>query len=112
MPHIAFSDIANQDLERITEFMDSVAPLVTDTMLDALFSGIAKLETFPLLAKTSSEEKYRHLRELFVPFGTHGYAVLYEYRDAKDLVIIASIKHIREGGYSLGIDRSILGGGN
>lgn len=101
MPRIAFSDIANQDLERITAFMDRVAPLVTDTMLDALFLGIAKLEAFPLLAKTSSEEKYRNLRELFVPFGAHGYAVLYEYRDTKDLVIIASIKHIREGEYSL-----------
>ncbi|MDD4965259.1 MAG: type II toxin-antitoxin system RelE/ParE family toxin [Gallionella sp.] len=101
MPRIAFSDIANQDLARITEFMDGVAPLVTDTMLDALFSGIAKLETFPQLAKTSSEEKYQNLRELFVPFGAHGYAVLYEYRDTKDLVIIASIKHVREGGYRI-----------
>lgn len=80
--------------------MDEVAPEVTDTMLDVLFTSIDRLKEFPLMVKNSPEEKYKHLRELFVPFGVNGYAVLYEYKEHLDLIVIASIKHTKEQGFS------------
>lgn len=53
------------------------------------------------MAKCSEDEKYGHLRELFISFGKAGYVVLYEYREKTEAVIIAAIRHTRESGYKL-----------
>ena len=101
MPRIKFTAIANSDVQRITEFMDTVAPDITDDMIAGLYDGIGTLEQFPLIAKPSEEPKYQRLRELFVPFRSSGYWVLYEYREDLDLVLIASIRHTKENAFSL-----------
>lgn len=101
MPRIIFTEIANIDVQRITEFMDMVAPNMTDDMLLELYDGIGKLEQYPLIAETSKEAKYQKLRELFVSFRSSGYWVLYEYRVNLDLVLIASIRHSKENAFSL-----------
>jgi plasmid stabilization system protein ParE len=101
MPQIKFTEIANIDVQRITEFMDTVAPEITDDMLTELYAGIGKLAQYPHIAKPSEEPKYQRLRELFVNFRSTGYWVLYEYREDLDLVLIASIRHSKENVFSI-----------
>jgi hypothetical protein len=79
--------------------MEAIEPVLKKRVILTILGGIERLETFPLIAKASHDEKYEHMRELFVPFGGAGYSVLYEYKEEVDIVLIASIRHTKEYGY-------------
>ncbi len=68
-----------------------------------ILDGIERLEGFPQIARSSQDEKYQHMRELFIPFGGAGYSVLYEYKEETDTVVIASIRHSKESGYKFSL---------
>ncbi len=81
--------------------MQTHNPALKKRVVLTILEGIERLESFPCIAKASQEEKYRFMRELFIPFGGAGYSVLYEYKDEADTVLIASIRHTKESGYKL-----------
>lgn len=43
---------------------------------------------------------HRDLRELSIRFGSSGYVALYRYDDTADAVVILTIRHQKEAGYS------------
>ncbi len=104
MPRIIFTDQANRDIVRLADFMQEVDPSLKKRLITTILDGIQILSDFPGIAKTAQDEKYKHLRELFIPFGGAGYSVLYEYRQPSDTVLIAAIRHTRESGYKMQLD--------
>lgn len=103
MSQIVYSNQSSRDLIRLSEFMQAMEPTLKKRVVLTIFDGIERLESFPLIAKPSQDEKYKHMRELFVPFGAAGYSVLYEYKEETDTVLIASIRHTKESGYKLNL---------
>lgn len=102
MPQIIYSDRVEIDLIRVSEFMAEIEPNLKSKVVVTILEGIEILKTFPQIAKPSQDEKYKHMRELFISFGKSGYSVLYEYDMQNEAVYIASIRHSREAGYTLG----------
>jgi len=89
--------------------MHEIEPSLKQRVILTIFDGIEVLQKFPLIAKASQDEKYKHMRELFIAFGNAGYVALYEYHAEKDLVLINSIRHTREAGYKLNHPRQSRG---
>ncbi|MDP1774185.1 MAG: type II toxin-antitoxin system RelE/ParE family toxin [Methylobacter sp.] len=83
--------------------MQTIEPSLKKRVVLTILDGIERLESFPQIAKPSQDEKYKHMRELFVPFGGAGYSVLYEYKAEADTILIASIRHTKESGYKLSL---------
>ena len=81
--------------------MQDIDPSLKQRVISTILDGIEILRKFPRIAKPSKDERYRHMRELFIPFGGTGYAVLYEHHADDDIVLINSIRHAREAGYKL-----------
>lgn len=101
MPQIIYSDQTNRDFERIALFLDGIAPNLKEKAILDIFKGIDILKTFPEITAFCSDEQYKHMRELKIPFGASAYLVLYEYEKSLDLVIIAAIRHSKEAGYKM-----------
>jgi len=101
MPQIIYSDNALSDLVRVSEFMAQIEPKLKGKVISTIAEGIEILSTFPEIAEPAKDEKYRHMRELFVPFGKAGYSVLYEYDPTDKAVYIAALRHTREAGYNV-----------
>ncbi len=93
MPQIIYTDKSRSDLQRLAEFMESVAPHIRDKMIDHLLSGISQLLVNPRQGKPSDRKPFR---ELVIPFGRSAYIVLYQYNRQKDLIIIARLRHGKE----------------
>jgi plasmid stabilization system protein ParE len=58
--------------------------------------GIGLLERHPLIGRPVEHE----LRELLISRGKSGYAALYNFRRAQDVVLVLAIRHQREAGYA------------
>ncbi|MFI3198443.1 MAG: type II toxin-antitoxin system RelE/ParE family toxin [Methylococcaceae bacterium] len=101
MPQIIYSEQANSDIVRFVEFMQEIEPSLKQRVISTIFDGIEILQKFPRIAKPSEDEKYKHMRELFIAFGGTGYVVLYEYHEENNIVLINSIRHTREAGYKV-----------
>ena len=101
MPRIIYTDNALSDLVRVSEFMAQIEPKLKGKVISTIAEGIEILSTFPEIAEPTKEEKYKHMRELFVSFGKAGYSVLYEYDYKNKAVYIAAVRHTRESGYSV-----------
>lgn len=101
MPRIIYTDNALSDLVRVSEFMAQIEPKLKETVISTIAEGVDILSTFPEIAEPAKDEKYKYMRELFVPFGKAGYSVLYEYDAPNKSVYIAAIRHTRESGYSV-----------
>jgi len=102
MSQIIYTEQANRDIVRLAEFMQEIEPSLKQRVIFTIFDGIEILQKFPRIAKPSQDEKYKHMRELFIAFGSAGYVVLYEYHEESDVILINSIRHTREAGYKLG----------
>jgi len=101
MSQIIYSEQASKDIVRFAEFIQEIEPNLKKRIISTIFDGIEILDKFPQIAKSSENEKYKHMRELFIPFGGAGYVVLYEYHEEKNIVLINSIRHAKEAGYKL-----------
>ena len=99
MPQIIFSDLFNQDLQRITDFMNDVAPDKTSDMILAILDFVEALQDLPEMGFPAQEaglSEFQHLRKLIIPFGRSAYLMLYHYDKTKDLIILLHIKHSKE----------------
>ncbi|MGZ6393929.1 MAG: type II toxin-antitoxin system RelE/ParE family toxin [Pseudobdellovibrionaceae bacterium] len=81
--------------------MAQIEPKLKGKVISTIAEGIEILSTFPEIAEPAKDEKYKHMRELFVPFGKAGYSVLYEYDTPNKAVYIAALRHTREAGYNV-----------
>ena len=96
MAHVAYSDVALADVERLVEFLLKEHPEAALETAGLITDAIEILERFPLVGRPAGEG----LRELVISRGGAGYLALYEYRAEVDLVTMLAIRHQREAGYS------------
>lgn len=101
MPQVIFTDNASRSLARLADFMAEKEPSLRGRVISTIIEGIEPLETFPKIAKCSLDERYKHMRELFIRFGSGGYIVLYEYIEKTDIVLINAIRHSKEKDYEM-----------
>lgn len=80
---------ARLDLERLTAFLDDVAPSAAVEAAELIREKILELGEFP-----EAGSPRRDGRELYVRFGAGAYVV--QYRVDADAVIVARIFHSRE----------------
>jgi plasmid stabilization system protein ParE len=98
MPEVRLTANARAQIERLSKFYDdkdrSLGPRVVRTILDAL----KPLAQFPAIGRPVRD--HRDLRELSIRFGRNGYVALYRYDHDVDAVVILTIRHQIEAGYS------------
>ncbi len=95
--HVRISRAAQNDLERLLDFLasnDYTAALRARTAIDR---GYAFLAEMPFACrKVDGHSPF--LRELVVPFGGAGYVLLFEIEDEHTLTVLA-VRHQREDDY-------------
>ncbi len=95
MARLSFSARALEDLERLTSFLEELAPGAAPAALDSIIEALRVLVEHPQMGRRLD----RDLRELVISRGVTGYLALYEYDAARDAVEILRLRHQREAGY-------------
>jgi plasmid stabilization system protein ParE len=94
---VRFTKEAEADLDRLTDFPFQQADgdwATIDRALESIWQGMDHLAFSPFgYRKADAENAF--LRELMVGFGSAGYVVLFEIRDARNVTVLA-IRHQRE----------------
>jgi plasmid stabilization system protein ParE len=95
MPRVLLSRAAFADLMRLEQFLaESNDPLV-DELLDFILDALQVLTHQPGIGRPVGDG----LRELIISRRRSGYLARYEFDEAKDMVLVARIRHQRESGY-------------
>lgn len=95
MPRVFLSQGALDDLLRLEEFLvESEDPMVGD-LLDFILDALQVLTHQPGIGRPVEGG----LRELIIARRRSGYLARYEFDHARDLVLVARIRHQRESGY-------------
>lgn len=95
MAHLVLAAGAEDDLDRLYEFLAADDPVAADAVADLILEGITILERHPLIGRSVEGGR----RELVISRGRSGYVALYRYFDAEDVVIVVALRHQREAGY-------------
>lgn len=96
MPQIIFSPCSHRDLARFTAFLEEVAPEKIAEAIQTIFSKIGQLEKNPLLGTSVPCEPIPNLRKLVIPYKKNGYVALYKYDADEKIIVIETIRHMRE----------------
>ena len=95
MPRVFLSQGAFDDLLRLEEFLvESEDPMAGD-LLDFILDALQVLTHQPGIGRPVEGG----LRELIIARRRSGYLARYEFDHARDLVLVARIRHQRESGY-------------
>ena len=98
MTGVFLSEAAFDDLIRLEEFfLASDDPMAGD-LLDFILDALQVLTHQPGIGRPVEGG----LRELIILRRRSGYLARYEFDDARDLILVARIRHQRESGYSEG----------
>ena len=98
MTGVFLSQAAFDDLIRLEEFLlESGDPMAGD-LLDFILDALQVLTHQPGIGRPVEGG----LRELIILRRRSGYLARYEFDDARDLILVARIRHQRESGYSEG----------
>ena len=95
MSQIKITEVAVQGIQRCQAFLESRNTLASQRAANEIAKYIRLLEETPESGRPLSD----HLRELIIPFGDSGYAVLCRYEAVTDICHILSFKHQKEAGY-------------
>ena len=97
---VEFSEAADEDLERLSDFalkreLDSESGDldIPGRAVQAIKDGVAFLGRFPFTCRKVGASSF--VRELVITFGSYGYVALFEIVDGTT-VVIGSIRHQRE----------------
>jgi plasmid stabilization system protein ParE len=95
MARVFLSQAALDDLIRLEEFLlDSDDPMLGD-LLDFILDALHVLTHQPGIGRPVEGG----LRELIISRRRSGYLARYAFDDARDLILVARIRHQRESGY-------------
>lgn len=83
-------------LARVHTFLAAADAGAAQKALDAIIAATDILHEFPHAGRPADDLEPDY-RELLIPFGVSGYALVYELRGAT--VVILALKHQREAGY-------------
>ena len=98
MPRVFLSQAAFDDLRRLDEFLVESDDPMAGGLLDFILDALQVLTHQPGIGRPVDHG----LRELIISRRRSGYLARYEFEDARDLVLVARIRHQRESGYSDG----------
>ena len=98
MPRVFLSQAAFHDLRRLDEFLVESDDPMAGGLLDFILDALQVLTHQPGIGRPVDHG----LRELIISRRRSGYLARYEFDDARDLVLVARIRHQRESGYSDG----------
>jgi len=87
-------DKADEDLERLFEFLEEKNPLAAQKAMLAIDEGIKTLLQSPYIGAT--QRKNPAQREHYVTFGRASYVLRYRIDEAKDTLVVIRIWHSRE----------------
>ena len=98
MPRVFLSQAAFDDLRRLEEFLAESEDPMAGELLDFILDALHVLTHQPGIGRPVEGG----LRELIISRKRSGYLARYEFDQARDLVLVARIRHQRESGYSEG----------
>lgn len=90
MKSVEFGPRARRDLIKLRRWLLNRAPSAADSAIDLILSRAEQLAEHSDLGRRKSQT----MRELYVPFGAHGYVL--QYRAHQDTVVILRIRHSLE----------------
>ena len=92
MSSVFLSQAAFDDLLRLEEFLVESDDLLAGELLDFILDALQILTHQPGIGRPVEGG----LRELIISRGRSGYLARYEFNDARDVVLVARIRHQRE----------------
>jgi plasmid stabilization system protein ParE len=95
MARVEISTRALSDLERLFDFLAKDDPVRARTQLLSVRRAFELLADHPHLGRLVEDGR----RELLLSRGRDGYAALYRWFPADEVVMILAVKHQREAGY-------------
>ncbi len=96
MAVISYTPRALSDLQRLFDFLaESDLPAAAQTG-ELIVSAVDALQHHPLLGRPVE----LGFRELVISRAKSGYLALYRYDEARDRVLVLTIRHQREAGYT------------
>ena len=98
MTGVFLSEAAFDDLIRLEEFLLASDDPMDGDLLDFILDALQVLTHQPGIGRPVEGG----LRELIILRRRSGYLARYEFDDARDLILVARIRHQRESGYSEG----------
>ncbi|MDD4942178.1 type II toxin-antitoxin system RelE/ParE family toxin [Rhodoferax sp.] len=98
MSGVFLSQAAFDDLLRLAEFLVESDDLMAGELLDFILDALQVLTHQPGIGRPVEGG----LRELIISRRRSGYLARYEFDEARDLVLVARIRHQRESGYAQG----------
>jgi addiction module RelE/StbE family toxin len=96
MAVIGYAPRAWSDLQRLVDFLAENEPSAAARTAELIISAVAALQDHPLLGRPVESG----LRELVISRGRSGYLALYRYEESRDRVLVLTIRHQREAGYT------------
>ena len=96
MAVISYAPHASSDLQRLVDLLAESDPSAAAQTAELIVSAVEALERHPLLGRPVESG----FRELVISRGRSGYLALYRYDEARDRVLVLTIRHQREAGYT------------
>ena len=94
MSRLQFTRRAENDLDRLTDFLMDKVPTAAALTTELVIDGLQILKLHPRIGRMRSNG----LRELVISRGKTGYVALYRYDEIRDVARVLSIRHQREAG--------------
>ena len=96
MATVSYSRRALSDLERLIDFLMANDPPAATPTAALIVSAVEALEHHPLIGRPAES----NFRELVISRGKTGYLALYRYDEARNRVLVLTVRHQREAGYT------------
>jgi plasmid stabilization system protein ParE len=97
VPQVIITERAGHGLERCRRFLAVNNPKASQRAAKTIIQQLTILETNPDIGRLLDNDSV--LRELIIPFGSSGYAALYQYDAQANIVYILAFRHQKEAGY-------------
>ena len=94
MSRLQFTQRAENDLDRLTDFLLDQSQTAALTTTELMIDGLQILKQHPRIGRARSDG----LRELVISRGKTGYVALYRYDEIRDVARVLAIRHQRELG--------------
>ncbi len=96
MAVVSYAPRASSDLQRLVDFLAESDPPAAAQTAELIVSAVEALQHHPLIGRPVESG----FRELVISRGRSGYLALYRYDEARDRVLVLTIRHQREAGYT------------
>ena len=96
MAVVSYAARASSDLQRLVDFLAASDPSAAAQTAELIVSAVEVLQNHPLIGRPVESG----FRELVISRGRSGHLALYRYDQVRDRVLVLTIRHQREAGYT------------